>query len=101
MTNAVDGNRKYLESILSPSSNGRLSVFYRWWKDSRGNHRAFSKKQLQRVQKLLLDYGSIDYSMNAASRFADDAKKALEAIPDSEAKGSLISLADHVINREN
>jgi geranylgeranyl pyrophosphate synthase len=38
--------------------------------------------------------------MDAASRFAEMAKKALEAIPDSQAKQSLISLADHVMTRE-
>ena len=101
VANAADGNRKYLESILAPPSNGRLSVFYRWWRNSHGNHKAFSKRQLQRIRKLLLDYGSIEYSMSVASRFADLARKSLETIPDSAAKQSLITLADHVMAREN
>ncbi|MFC1717860.1 polyprenyl synthetase family protein [Candidatus Poribacteria bacterium] len=97
----ANGNRKYLESILSSPSSGRLSVFYRWWRHSNGNHRAFSKRQLQRVRKLLLDHGSIEYSTDTASNFADMAKSNLDAIPDSAAKQSLMTLADHVITREN
>ncbi len=97
----ANGNRKYLESILSSPSNGQLSVFYRWWRSSNGNYKAFSKRQLQRVRKLLLDCGSIEYATNAASNFANLARKDLEAIPDSEAKQSLIALTDHVITRDN
>ncbi len=100
MANA-NGHRKYLESILSRPSNGQLSVLYRWWKSSNGNHKAFSKRQLQRVRKLLVDCGSIEYSTKSASNFANLAKKDLETIPDSEAKQSLIALADHVMIREN
>lgn len=97
----ANGNKKYLESILAPPSNGRLSVFYRWWRHTNGNHKAFSKRQLQRVIKLLLDCGSIEYSMDVASNFARSARKDLAAVPESEAKQSLITLADHVITREN
>lgn len=98
---AKNGNRKYLESILTSSSNGWLSVLYRWWKHSNGNHKAFSKRRLQRVRKLLLDNGSIEYSMKVANKFAGLARKNLATIPDSEAKQSLITLAEHVITRDN
>ena len=97
----ANGDRKYLESILTSSSNGRLSVFYRLWKHSNGNHKAFSKRQLQRVRKLLLDNGSIEYSMKVANKFAGLARENLVTIPDSEAKQSLITLAEHVIARDN
>jgi len=97
----ANGNRKYLESVLSPPSTGRLSMLYRWWRSSNGNHKTFSKRQLQRVRMLLLDCGSIEYATKAASNFANLAKKDLAAIPDSPAKQSLMALANHVITRDN
>jgi geranylgeranyl pyrophosphate synthase len=49
---------------------------------------------------MLLDSGSVEYSMDVAFRFAEMAKTNLETIPDSSARQSLISLADHVMTRE-
>lgn len=102
MANARNDDRKYFKSVLGSSASKKASSFFRWRRDSHGSRsNGFDKGQLQRIRKLLSDYGSIVYSMDMASNFAETAKKALEAIPDSQAKQSLISLADHVMTREN
>lgn len=99
--NAGNGERKYLKSVLEASSRKRNSLFHRLRCSFGSNHNGFDKKQLQHIRKLMLDNGSIEYSMNIASNFAQAAKKDLEKIPDSSAKQSLLSLADHVMMREN
>lgn len=102
MANSRDGDRKYLESVLAASVKGRTSLLSRFWKGlHRSNHNGFDKKRLQRIRAMLLDCGSVNYSMHVAGKFAEKARKALERIPDSEAKQSLISLADHVMIRES
>ena len=101
MANVKDGDRKYLESVLAPPVSKGIPLLSRWQKNSRKSGRnGFDKKQLQQIKKLLLDYGSIAYSMDIANNFAKMAKKHLETIPDSQARQSLIFLADHVMTRE-
>ena len=101
MANAKDGDRGYFESILGSSTGRGSTLFSRWRKNShRRNHNGFDKKQLQRIGELLLDYGSVAYSMDVASKFAEKAKKHLESIPVSQARESLVSLADQVVTRE-
>ncbi len=48
----------------------------------------------------LKDSGSIDYAMNKALSFIEEGKAALKALPDSEAKKTLIQLADYMIARK-
>jgi octaprenyl-diphosphate synthase len=101
LANARDGDRELLGSVLK-ATDKRTSLFARWRKISHGTgHNGFDKKKLQQVRDLLLAHGSIVYSMNIASNFAETAKRDLEAIPDSQAKQSLVSLANHVMTREN
>jgi geranylgeranyl pyrophosphate synthase len=101
MANSRDGDRKYLESVLEASSREGTSLFSRCWKSlHKAKRNGFDKKQLQRIRKMLLDCGSVTYSMNVAGKFAQKAKEDLGKIPDSEARQSLISLADHVMIRE-
>jgi geranylgeranyl pyrophosphate synthase len=97
MANSRDGNREYLESILRSRAGRKRSLLSRWWRKS---NNGFHKKHLGRIRKMLLDSGSVSYSMDVACRFAEMAKRNLEAIPDSSARQSLISLADHVMTRE-
>ena len=98
MANSRDGNREYLESMLGSRTGRKSSLFSRWWRKPSNN--GFHKKHLERIRKMLLDSGSVSYSMDIAFRFAEMAKRDLEAIPDSSARQSLISLADHVMTRE-
>jgi len=103
LANASDADRKYLKSVLVPPAEKKASLFSRRRRKDfhEPEHRAFDRRQLRRIRKLLLNYGSINYSMDVASDFAQIAKRALEAIPDSQAKQSLMYLADHVITREH
>ena len=102
IANAGNGEREYVESVLGSSSKKKNSLFRRWLRNSHGgNHNGFDKKHLQRIRKLMLDNGSIKYSMNVASDFAQAAKQDLKEIPDSNAKQSLLHLADHVMLRQN
>jgi len=48
----------------------------------------------------LKESGSIDYAMNKAIEFVDHGKAALSPLPDSEAKITLIRLADYMIERK-
>ncbi len=48
----------------------------------------------------LKDSGSIDYAMNKAVGFVEEGKAALKVLPDSEAKKTLIGLADYMIERK-
>lgn len=48
----------------------------------------------------LKESGSIDYAMNRAFGFVDEGKAALAILPDSEAKRTLIELADYMIERK-
>jgi geranylgeranyl diphosphate synthase type I len=48
----------------------------------------------------LKESGSIDYAMNKAFGFVDEGKAALAILPDSEAKRTLIELADYMIERK-
>ncbi len=102
LANARDGDREYLESVLSSSVSAKRPMLSRWRKNSHeSDYGALGKKDLLRIRKLLSDYGSIVYSTDVASRFVEAAKSEIKEIPDSQAKQSLIYLADHVMRREN
>ena len=48
---------------------------------------------------IVKQHGGIEYSMNKARSFIEDAKKELTDFPDSEEKRALLMLADYVIER--
>lgn len=100
IANAGNGERKYLKSILVASSRKKHSLLNLRRRNS-ANHNGLDKKQLQHIRELMSDKGSIAYSMNVASNFAQAAKRDLEEIPDSRAKQSLLSLTDHVMKRDS
>jgi geranylgeranyl pyrophosphate synthase len=98
MANASDGDGKYLKSILKSLSSRKFSILHPW----RGRFNTLrTKSHLKRIRRMLLDHGSIDYSLDTANRFVDMAKENLKTIPDSAAKQSLINLAHYVMTREN
>ena len=43
--------------------------------------------------------GSIDFARAKAAQFADEGKRALDALPESDAKSILLELADFMIGR--
>ena len=60
-----------------------------------------SQSMVDEAIDLFNKYGSIQYAHDLALENVDGAKKALEILPDSEAKQMLIALADFVIDRSS
>ena len=58
------------------------------------------KEEIDYVIGLFNKYGSMDYAVDHAVRFVNEAKKELEILPESEYKNKLISIADFVVKRE-
>jgi len=57
-------------------------------------------EQVKKVYSLFRKTGSADYAKQKAINFANTAKKALNVLPESDAKQILASLADYAINRK-
>lgn len=56
-------------------------------------------KGLQRAITLIRERGSLDYSMQRARQFAEEAKAQLHYLPESEARDALALLADFSVDR--
>jgi geranylgeranyl diphosphate synthase, type I len=59
-----------------------------------------TRSEISAALTTLKESGSIDYAMNRAFGFVDEGKAALALLPDSEAKNTLIRLADYMIERK-
>jgi len=59
-----------------------------------------TRSEISAALTTLKESGSIDYAMNKALGFVDEGKAALSVLPDSEAKKTLIGLADYMIERK-
>jgi len=57
-------------------------------------------EQVKNVYNLFRKIGSADYAKEKATNFANNAKKALDVLPESDAKQILASLANYAINRK-
>ena len=64
-----------------------------------GNLKA-TEEEVKQVYNLFNEVGSVEYAKNTAMNYCDKAKKALEVIPDSDAKQILLELAEYSIKRE-
>jgi len=65
---------------------------------------AFGKKdatpqEIDQAQSILQDCGSIDFARAKAAKFIEGGKKALDVLPESDAKSILLDLADFMIGR--
>ncbi len=56
--------------------------------------------RLHDVVAMMQHYGSITYALNRAEAFADDARSALSAFPDSSCRQALFAVADYVVHRD-
>lgn len=61
---------------------------------------AFIQVRYEDVLSTLDRYGSIDFAMNVAQTYAEQARRALDPIPESEYKRALLWVPDFVVNRE-
>ena len=59
-----------------------------------------TRSEINAALTTLKESGSIDYAMNKAIAFVDQGKAALSVLPDSEAKITLVRLADYMIERK-
>jgi geranylgeranyl diphosphate synthase type I len=64
-----------------------------------GNHSA-SKQEIDDVNKLLVDIGSVDYALKKGDKYVASAKKHLNKLPDSVAKSDLFALIDYFTDRK-
>ena len=64
-----------------------------------GNEKA-TDEEVKQVYNLFKKTGSIEYAKNKAVEYCYKAKKALEILPDTNAKQLLVELADYSIKRE-
>ncbi len=62
--------------------------------------RAFERVTREQVQEILKRNGSVEYAMAAADHYAEQARQALAALPDSEYKRALLWAPDFVVARE-
>ncbi len=61
---------------------------------------AFTQVAYQDVLAVLDRYGSIPFAMEVAQRYAEQARRALDCLPDSEYKRALLWVPDFVVNRD-
>ena len=64
-----------------------------------GNHSA-SKQEIDEVNGLLVDIGSVDYALKKGDKYVASAKKHFNTLPDSVAKKDLFALVDYFTNRK-
>ena len=64
-----------------------------------GNLKA-SEEDVKKVYDLFIKMGSVEYAKKMSVNYSDKAKKAIEILPDSDAKNILLELADYSIKRE-
>ncbi len=62
--------------------------------------RSFENVSRERIQQILVRNGSIEYAMSVADRYAEQSRKALASIAESEYKRALLWVPDFVVARE-
>jgi octaprenyl-diphosphate synthase len=62
--------------------------------------RGFERVSREQIQQILTRNGSVEYAISIADRYADESRKALASLPDSEYKRALLWVPDFVVARE-
>ncbi|HET7103918.1 MAG TPA: polyprenyl synthetase family protein [Terracidiphilus sp.] len=62
--------------------------------------RSFDRVSRHQIQEILLRNGSVEYAMSAADHYAEQSRRALVALPDSEFKRALLWVPDFVVARD-
>ncbi|MHC4196837.1 MAG: polyprenyl synthetase family protein [Planctomycetota bacterium] len=60
----------------------------------------FSEQTRGEVLELLTEHDAVEYSMNRARKYVEDAKEDIAPLPESESKTAMLDLADSVISRK-
>jgi len=95
--NDIRNGKKTLIAVhcINNISDADKKIFHKIF----GNAKA-TDEEIKQVYSLFKKAGSIEYAKNKAVQYCEKAKKALEILPDSDAKEILLSLADYSIKRE-
>jgi octaprenyl-diphosphate synthase len=62
--------------------------------------RSFENVSRGQIQEILVRNGSVEYAMSVADRYAEQSRKALAPLPDSEFKRALLWVPDFVVARD-
>ncbi|HVC47601.1 MAG TPA: polyprenyl synthetase family protein [Terracidiphilus sp.] len=62
--------------------------------------RSFQNVSRDQIQEILARNGSVEYAMNLADRYAEQARQALAGFPDSDFRRALLWVPDFVVARE-
>jgi octaprenyl-diphosphate synthase len=62
--------------------------------------RTLDEQDLQRILRLMQEYGSITYAMDRAQAFVDAAKRELELFDDCLPRRALAVTADYMVTRD-
>jgi octaprenyl-diphosphate synthase len=62
--------------------------------------RSFETVSRQQIQEVLVRNGSVEYARGVADRYAEQSRKALAGMPDSEFKRALLWVPDFVVARD-
>jgi octaprenyl-diphosphate synthase len=62
--------------------------------------RSFDRVSREEIQQILARNGSVEYAMAVAERHAEESRKALATLPDSEFKRALLWVPDFVVARD-
>ena len=62
--------------------------------------RSFENISRQQIREILIRNGSVEYAMSVADRYAEQSRKALAPLPDSEFKRALLWVPDFVVARD-
>ncbi|TEU17933.1 MAG: polyprenyl synthetase family protein [Anaerolineales bacterium] len=87
--------------VASDLEQGKMSLatLFALRKSQRAREVLLSKDAAQAIQ-LLHDTGALEYAMLKAREYSDRAKRALSALPESQAKAGLCKLADFAVARD-
>ncbi len=62
--------------------------------------RSFENVSRQQIREILVRNGSVEYAMAVADRYAEQSRKALAPLPESEFKRALLWVPDFVVARD-
>ncbi len=92
----VTGKRTLVAIHAMEKANPRDMKRMREILDSREN----SRKETDECIKLFREYGAIDHAKKTASSLVHESEKRVDALPPSDAKKTLLELAEFVVKRE-
>ncbi len=95
--NDIRNGKKTLIAVHSINNAGEQDK--KIFEEIFGNKDA-TDEDIHKVYGIFKKTGSIDYAKKTALRYIDDAKKSIEALPDTESKQLLMNLADYAIERK-